>query len=953
MKTTNNGLIFTSENCIGCNKCIKGCPVLGSNIAIRDDDCSHIIVDGSKCIHCGNCLKNCEHDARYFRDDMDALISALKNGESIDLMIAPSFFLSYEDNAGNLLGFLKSLGFKHIYDVSVGANICSWGYIKYANESGRNGLIASTCPAVVDYIEKYQPSLIDRLVPIKSPVSCLRTLLKKRNPDSNTKYAFLGPCVGKHDELSSYSDGEVNDFSITFASLDKFINDLGVDISTLNGECDAIDRPGLAAFFPVPGGLKNNLRLFLKEDAFIKQIEGPREVYPYFNFLASSGKDDADLPFLIDVLNCEGGCAEGTGTTKAKVNIDDLSLRLFKSKKDKQLSYPDSPFDPSLSPEERFSILDKQMFDEGIEYRDIVRTFNKEAAIHEEELTPELIEASFQKLHKYTDDERNINCSSCGYSSCHEMAVAIVHGYNSPRNCVHYMNAMLETDQRSLEDLLNQVYGGADAVQISKLDTTQIAAQISQAISELETAKMEILNKSQSKNMFFASMTHELRTPLNAILNMADLISESLPDGTDKENAKNIKEAGNTLLDTINELLDISKFESGKLEIVNQPYSIVQLIRDVNNIICFRASEKKLNFILNTDDSIPATLIGDSKRLKQVLLNLLGNAVKYTPEGSVTLNTAWNHDETNPIITFEIIDTGIGIRKEDIPFLFGAFNQVDVVKNHNIEGTGLGLSITKALVDEMKGTITVTSEYGKGSNFRADIPQEIASLTSISDSNAGREDSQTKVSMPMVKVLIVDDMSVNAQVASSFLDKYQLHYETAASGEDAINMCASKPYDLILMDYRMPVLNGIDAAKRIKEGDGPSKDAPIILMSAEDFSSFSAEETAPFAGHIDKPLDKYQIESELLKIIPKNKQNVIKKDTLPKKGIFTKAISGMDFDTYLLSACAMERFARNKSLTQIAAMSKYHRIAVQELNKKYLETNAEFLDTELEILRNL
>lgn len=187
------GLIYTNDNCIGCNKCVKGCPVLGANIAHTDELGSHIYVDGDKCVHCGKCMRNCEHDAREFTDDFEKVLDAIAQGETIDLLIAPSFFLHYKNLAHEYTGILRSLGFDHLYDVTAGANLCTFSYISFFNETNHNGMISSTCPVIVDYIERYMPELVDCLMPIQSPVGCLKTYLKSQNKDKSRKYALLSP----------------------------------------------------------------------------------------------------------------------------------------------------------------------------------------------------------------------------------------------------------------------------------------------------------------------------------------------------------------------------------------------------------------------------------------------------------------------------------------------------------------------------------------------------------------------------------------------------------------------------------------------------------------------------------------------------------------------------------------------------------------------------------------
>ncbi len=953
---TNKGLIYTSENCIGCNKCLKGCPVMGSNIAVSGKDGSRIIVDGTKCVHCGKCLKTCEHNARHFRDDLPLLLDALSHGESIDLLVAPSFFLIYETKAPQYIGFLKSLGFENVYDVSNGANLTTWAYVKYYQESGRTGLISSTCPVIVDYIEKYKPELIDYLVPVQSPVQCLKSFLQYTENNPRKKYAFLCPCIGKHDELSSFDGGEPMDYTVTFTSLVKYISNNNINPDNFYGECTHIKSPGLAAFYPIPGGLRNNLRLFSDEEMFVKVIEGPDNVYPYLDQYLEKIKHGDPLPYFVDALNCKGGCAEGVASQDGFSNVDDLNMELLKNRKASKLMYPGSPFDASLSPKERLNKFDKIM--EGFKLKPELfnRTYDKTTSYNETEVTPAIIESVFQRLHKNTFESRNINCTSCGYSSCRNMAIAISHGYNKPENCVHYMKETLEKEQKELTDLLSQIYRTTGNVE-SDRSSEAIVQNISTAFSEIEEEREKLFNESQAKSHFFASMTHELRTPLNAILNMADAVREDLPKGASTENIDSIKSAGNNLLETINELLDMSKLDSGKFKIVTDKYALLPLINDVGNVIRFRAIEKKLNFAMLTDPSLPSELIGDGKRIRQILINLLGNAVKYTPKGDVTLRTTWNNDSKNPVLSFNVIDTGMGIREEDIPYLFTAYAQVDEAKNHNIEGTGLGLSISDALAKEMNGSIDVTSVYGSGSTFTLTLPQEIEKYVPISelqkDSSSGAVSDASVVVMPRASILIVDDMTVNQRITSAFLEELQAKITLASSGQEALELCEKEYFDVILMDYQMPMLSGLETLQRIRISDIPSKNSPVIMLTAEETLDFDETGSSAFQGYLTKPVNKVELKKSISKIIDPSRIIEIKDDTLPQKGFFTQSAEADNYDAYLIGACTMERISKAKSETQICHLTRSHRIAIQEERFDFAKRNARFLDAQLELLRGL
>lgn len=925
----NNGLIFTSGDCIGCNKCIKGCPVIGSNLAIEENGVEHIIVDGAKCIHCGQCLKNCEHGARHFRDDIDKLFSDVQCGTKIDLLIAPSFFLIYGDEAKKYIGYLRELGFAHIYDVSAGANITTWAYASYLKETGKKGLISSPCPAVVDYIQKYKPELISYLMPIMSPVSAFRTYLEKKYPDRDRKFAFLCPCIGKHDEKSTNYGGSSLDYTFTFSSFIDYITSRCIFIDIYSGKCDELLDFGLGRFYPVPGGLKENLKYFYETDDYIKQLEGPSKVYKFLDSYASFLRDpNSELPLMIDILNCEGGCVEGVASSIRTFDCDSHIIDMNKASKDPDVMVPGSSFDTSLSAGLRFDKFRRLMQKDGFTYTNFMRIYDTHIAPHEERVSPDVIEEAFNRMHKHTNASRTINCTSCGYSSCHDMAVAISHGYNRPENCVHFMKGTLEQERMDLSALLSQVCKSEVNVNPEKMGIEYIIHLLSTAINDIETTRESVLNESRAKSQFFASMTHELRTPLNAILNMADVLKGNLPKGQSTEEIDSIKSAGEALLDTVNELLDMSKFEAGKFSLVEEEYDLQSLINDVSNIINFRAIEKKLDFNVIPDSTLPQKVIGDEKRIRQILINICGNAVKYTPKGAVNLSISWNNDTENPVLSFSVKDTGIGIKEEDIPFLFSAYKQVDEAKNHNIEGTGLGLSIVKALSDEMNGTINVTSEYGIGSCFEINLPQRIDKYEPLGFSNKfGRSENSTSkfIAMPQALVLITDDTAVNQTVAVSFLERLQCGILLASSGAEAIDLCNKFSFDIILMDYQMPGLNGLDSLKEIRR-EGLNKDTTALILSADDYIE---GDSSLYAKRLDKPLKHDELEKALLKYIPDEKIEKYDKVSLPAPKTLTKCFNANDMNEYLNAACEIERYARVVGNLPLLGESKHARLSIQ------------------------
>ncbi len=395
-----------------------------------------------------------------------------------------------------------------------------------------------------------------------------------------------------------------------------------------------------------------------------------------------------------------------------------------------------------------------------------------------------------------------------------------------------------------------------------------------------EAKKFEKLNRSQ--NRFFSSMSHEIRTPINSILGLNEIILRQ-EDASDEiiRDAGNIQGAGKMLLSLVNDILDFSKIEAGKMEIVPVNYSMSALISEMTNMIWLRAEQKGLKFVVEADPFLPSELFGDEVRIKQILINLLNNAVKYTKEGTVTLHIEMEETNGNEVsLVFSVSDTGIGIRQDDLPYLFDAFQRVDEERNRKIEGTGLGLSIVKQLVDLMGGKITVDSVYAQGSTFIVTLWQTVTNPKTIGDlsitgygtvSNGNKY--QIGFTAPEARVLIVDDNEINLEVEEKLLSWTKMHVDTVLSGEQAISLCLAHRYDMIFMDHLMPEMDGIQCMQRIrKQAGGLNNHAPIIVLTANAGSeSRELYSRSGFDGYLVKPVSGKQLEESLLMYLPESK----------------------------------------------------------------------------------
>jgi signal transduction histidine kinase/CheY-like chemotaxis protein/HAMP domain-containing protein len=435
------------------------------------------------------------------------------------------------------------------------------------------------------------------------------------------------------------------------------------------------------------------------------------------------------------------------------------------------------------------------------------------------------------------------------------------------------------------DETSNAWYGGKTAI-IRWVDGSTVFFQTLKNESEKKKHQEVVEAASFAKSAFLANMSHELRTPLNVVVGLADLQLEdkSLPEDT-RENLHKISNAGNTLLDIVNDILDISKIESGKFILAPVEYHMASLLNDTAILVTSRIKEKPLVFRLNIGDDLPSKLYGDDLRVKQILNNLLSNAIKFTRKGDIELSVHCTREDSAHVwMDISVKDSGVGIRPEDLKKLFSNYNQVDVQANRKVEGTGLGLVITKDLVESMDGNISVESEYGKGSTFSVRIRQGFVSETPIgaavfenlrkfryNENKRHFDNMLVRADLSYAKVLVVDDVQANLDVAAGLMRKYKMQVDCVTSGQAAIDRIAlGKPlYNAIFMDHMMPEMDGIETADRIRElATDYARAIPIIALTAN--AVVGTEELFyehGFQGFISKPIDLMRLDSVIKQYI--------------------------------------------------------------------------------------
>ena len=400
--------------------------------------------------------------------------------------------------------------------------------------------------------------------------------------------------------------------------------------------------------------------------------------------------------------------------------------------------------------------------------------------------------------------------------------------------------------------------------------------QLAIAKQDADMARYEALSANESKGKFLAHMSHEIRTPINAILGMDEMILRESKENNIKEYAMDIYTAGQTLLSLINDILDFSKIESGKMEIVPVTYDISSLIHDLVNMSTQRAKNKNINFEVNVDSNIPCKLYGDDVRIRQILTNILTNAVKYTHEGTVWLRVKGSQINDEEVLLFEVEDTGIGIKEEDLPKLFVEFERIEENRNRNIEGTGLGMSITIHLLELLGSRLQVESVYGKGSKFFFELKQNIVDSTPIGDFNsrvyqiAQDYHYHTKLFAPDANILVVDDNAVNRRVFRNLLKKTDIQVTEAESGTQCLELVQKNHYDLIFLDHMMPEMDGVETLHHIKTFvNFPCQHTPIIVLTAN--AVVGAREqylSEGFDDFLSKPIVPEKLENLVKKMLP-------------------------------------------------------------------------------------
>ena len=515
-------LIYTNDLCTGCNKCVRNCPVLTANVAT---EVGKVMVDGDKCIACGECFDACPHNARDYYDDTDKFFDDLARGKKISVILAPAFLANYPEEYKRILGYLKKKGVNHICSVSFGADITTWGYLKYITEHDFKGGISQPCPAVVNYIEKYIPELLSKLMPVHSPMMCLAIYMKKYMKIDD-ELAFISPCIAKKLEITDKNCAGYVSYNVTF---NKLMKKIGNEYEGCEPYMDELEY-GMGSLYPMPGGLRENVEHFVGREYIVRQVEGEHEAYNYLKEYAARIKSGKQQPFMVDILNCAKGCIYGTATQPER-NTDDVMLTLAKMRNKKQTAQQakgifgkksTSPWDDRLTNEQRLKNLmdafSQLRFDDFIRHYD-----NKKVDITEP--SESTVKEIFASMKKDTHEEQHRDCESCGYSSCRNMVRAIYNKVNVKENCVYYVRSVAQDEMKTLEEIRNKERAEQEIHNQKLVDITQRFGELSNNINELNIANETSAGEATDLAMHIRQISKLCEELNDSVTTMSDFIN--------------------------------------------------------------------------------------------------------------------------------------------------------------------------------------------------------------------------------------------------------------------------------------------------------------------------------------------------------------------------------------------------------------------------------------------
>ena len=610
-------IIIDKDKCVGCNNCVRACPAIDANIAEYDEnDQLTISIDEDKCIKCGSCITACAHKARRFEDDTDEFISDLKRGEKINIIVAPAIKIAFDGNWRHALQWLRNNGVNKIYDVSFGADICTWAHVRLLEKEPARKIISQPCAAIVNYILKYRHGLIKDLSPIQSPMICLVIYMKKYLNMSG-KIAALSPCIAKKDEFNQTG---LVDYNITFGKLKKYFNANNINLPQVKiySDFEFDEEQGLeGSIYSRPGGLKDNI-LIHNPKLNIINSEGSQ----VYSDLDTDEKEKPEFrPQVFDVLNCQFGCNGGTAVGQDymvfKMNSIMYDVEQFTREKRKQNTTKKG--------------VDKQyeFFDKRLDINDFIRKYEP-VGKYIEEPAEEEIEMAYRKLNKTTEEQKNFDCHACGYQTCRNMAIAIAKGVNQPLNCNQNVLYICRKEKKEMENINNKV-----AELVGKLE--QVMEVLNDNIDKVGEGTNKINNlgirSSDDMNSVSKHMNEMDQLCTNIRLATMDISSEI---DQYKIMIKNV----NSIASDINLLSLNASIEAARAGEAGKGFSVVaENIRELSDkskraVSNAKESEKKLYYVIDKIKGIVEDTLETNKKLLKNVEDALYDVDNITQEGN-------------------------------------------------------------------------------------------------------------------------------------------------------------------------------------------------------------------------------------------------------------------------------------------------------------------------------
>ena len=871
--------------CQHCLACIQVCPVKLCNIVEPDG----ISIQSDLCIGCGECIRVCRdkgHHARYVVDDFAAFLEDLRLGVPMGVLLAPSAAVNYDPWLMEIITALRKMGVKNVFDVSFGAEITTYRYLKVMQESVLQPIIAQPCPAIVSYIEIYMPELIPYLAPTHSPALDVGIWIKSQPEFSQLKLAFLGPCIAKRREIHDPNTKGVVSYNLTFQSLDKYFQEHDIYLHEL--ESGYFDTPEAerAVGYSRPGGLTETFQRFgipvKKYD--LSRVEGSQEVYT--KYLSELLKDirQNDAPLVIDILNCIHGCNCGPAANHQKTHSQ--IERIMADRQERQIKKHNQLREEKQEQKEGSSQIDVlQDFFEWLDAQnlDFSRSYAEKSTMNFlRQPAEEEEEQLWNLMHKHTPEERKINCSSCGYGNCRDMMMAIANGLNHVESCKYYLFKQNEQSMKLIQGQAEEIemqrdqlaawnevlertvqQRTADLIATNHLLKSEIEEReaieesLRQAKEGADLLNIELQNANEKlheldhmKTDFLSTVSHELRTPLTSILGFAKIIKKRMEEvifpnlkiedkkldravKQVKQNIEIIVSEGERLTKLINDVLDIAKMEAGRVDWNMEQTLLSDIVERGMAAVSSLFEQRGLKLSKYIENNLPVVYC-DQEKVIRVVINLLSNAVKFTNEGTAVTCLC---QKMGDCIMVSVVDQGIGIAAEDQDKVFEKFKQIGDNLTDKPSGTGLGLPICKQIVEYHGGQIWVDSELGKGSKFSFTLPlnREMIVRTDDIGSLDTQESPHDRIGpatsdLTVKKILVVDDNENIRIYLRQELEAVGYIVLEAEDGLRAISLLKKANADLILLDIMMPGINGFDVAAVLKN-DPITMNIPVVILS--------------------------------------------------------------------------------------------------------------------------